>query len=316
MPANICGCARPVRIAAKSSFATSTALAIFCSASRRAWSITTFLASSGPPRRGQSYPTNAGLPDIGHLPVSTDPSATRSELAAAGPARLLPAGDDGADLLAVHDPGDVALLESEDHDRQRVVAGQADRGRVGDPEPPGQEVVVRQLVELHRVRVLLRVGVVDAVHALLAHQQRLGADLQRALGGDRVGGEVRHAGTGAEDHHPALLQVPLGLARDVRFGDLAHGDRGLHPGLDAELLQEVLERQAVHHRAEHAHVVGPVALHAALLQLGTTEEVAAADDHGDLHARPGDAGDLLGDRVHHVGVDAELAAAEHLTRQL
>src|SRR6185436_8965541 len=66
---------------------------------------------------------------------------------------LLARGNDGADLLAVDDPGDVALLEPEDHDRQRVVAGQADRGRVGYPQAAGQEVVVRQLVELHRVRV-------------------------------------------------------------------------------------------------------------------------------------------------------------------
>src|SRR6185503_795074 len=124
MLANICGCARPVRIAAKSSFATSTVLAIFCSASRRASSITTFLASSG--RIGA-----AGLTS----PVSNDPSGTPCY------ARLLPPGDDSTDLLAVDHPGDVALLETEDDDRQGVVAGQADRGGVGDPEPAGQEVV-------------------------------------------------------------------------------------------------------------------------------------------------------------------------------
>src|SRR2546430_1521559 len=82
----------------------------------------------------------------------------------------------------------------------------------------------------------------------------------------------------------------------------------LHARLDAELLQEVLQRKAVHHGAEHAHVVGAVALHPALLQFGAAEEVAAANHHGDLDTGPGHVGDLLGDGVHHVGVDAELAA--------
>ena len=69
----------------------------------------------------------------------------------------------------------------------------------------------------------------------------------------------------------------------------------LHPGLDALLLQEVLQREAVHHGAEHAHVVGAGPVHAALLQLGAAEEVAAADHHGDLHAAADHGGDLPGD---------------------
>ena len=51
------------------------------------------------------------------------------------------------------------------------------------------------------------------------------------------------------------------------------------------LLEEVLQREGVHHGAEHAHVVGPATVHAALGQLGAAEEVAAADDDGDLDVR-------------------------------
>jgi hypothetical protein len=43
--------------------------------------------------------------------------------------------------------------------------------------------------------------------------------------------------------------------------------------------QKSCKRQAVHHRAEHAHVVGSGAVHPSLLQLRAAEEVAAADDH-------------------------------------
>ena len=53
-----------------------------------------------------------------------------------------------------------------------------------------------------------------------------------------------------------------------------------------------------------------------MLHLGTAEEVAAADHHAHPDALAGDLGDLTGDPVDHVGVDADLAAAEHLARQL
>ena len=123
-------------------------------------------------------------------------------------------------------------------------------------------------------------------------------------------------GAGTEDHDPALLEVPDRPQRDVGLGDLAHRDRGLHPGRHPGLLEEVLQDQAVHDRAEHAHVVGPAPVHAALGQLGTTEEVAAADDDRDLDAGVDDLGDLAGDRGDDDRVDADLAAAEHLTREL
>src|SRR6185503_7600983 len=95
-----------------------------------------------------------------------------------------------------------------------------------------------------------------------------------------------------------------------------HRDRGLHPRLDALLLQEVLQSQAVHDRAEHAHVVGPVAIHAALLQLGAAEEVAAADHDRDLYAPPGGRGDLSGDALHDVVVDTYRTATEDLAGEL
>ena len=84
----------------------------------------------------------------------------------------------------------------------------------------------------------------------------------------------------------------------------------------AGLLAEVLQGQAVHDRAEHAHVVGLGAVHAGLGELGAAEEVAAAHDDGDLGALGDDLGELLGDAADDVGVDADLAAAEGLAGEL
>src|SRR4051794_8858072 len=58
--------------------------------------------------------------------------------------------DRGADLLTLDDPGDVPVLRQVEHDHVDVVVpAQADRGGVGHPETTGEELVVRELVELH-----------------------------------------------------------------------------------------------------------------------------------------------------------------------
>ena len=72
-----------------------------------------------------------------------------------------------------------------------------------------------------------RVAVVDARDAVLRHQDRLGADLERPQRGGRVGREERVAGAGREDDDAALLEVPDRAAADVRLGDLAHVERRL-----------------------------------------------------------------------------------------
>jgi hypothetical protein len=111
--------------------------------------------------------------------------------------------------------------------------------------------------------------------------------------------------------------VPDGAPRDVGLGDLPHGDRGLHTGVDVVLaLQEILQREAVHHRSEHAHVVGPGPLHAPVLQLGAAEEVPATDDHRDLGTGGHHLGDLPGDRLDHRGVHPDGATPEHLAAEL
>ena len=81
------------------------------------------------------------------------------------------------------------------------------------------------------------------------------------------------------------------------------------------MLDEVLEGDGVHDGAEHSHVVRPGAVHSAPLQLRTPEEVASADDDGDLHPVLDGDGDLGGDPGQDVGVEADRSPAEHLAGQ-
>ena len=140
-----------------------------------------------------------------------------------------------------------------------------------------------------------RVGGVDALDAVLGHQDRLGVDLDRPQRGRRVGGEERVAGAGREDDDAPLLEVAHRAAADVGLGDLCDVDRRLHARVDAALLQRVLQRQRVEDGREHAHVVGGRAVHAGRRARHAAVDVARADDDRDLDAAVVDALDLLGD---------------------
>src|SRR5690606_11532104 len=160
-----------------------------------------------------------------------------------------------------------------------------------------EDFVVGEGVEAGGVRVLRRVGVVVAVD-LGGLEQQVGADLDGAQGGAGVGGEEGVAGAGGEDGDPALFQVPDGAAANVVLAHVVDFDRAHHPDLAAELLQGVLHGQGVDDGGEHAHVVAGDAVHPAGGQAGAAEDVAPADDQGDLgagllgfHDFAGEAGD-------------------------
>ncbi len=107
-----------------------------------------------------------------------------------------------------------------------------------------------------------------------------------------------------------------GLKRNVRLGDLSHGDGSLHARGLSLLLEEILQSEAVHHRSQHAHIVAAGTIDAGLLQFGATEEVAATNNDGDLHTLLDRGNDFLRNTTNDGGVDADFASAECLSGQL
>jgi hypothetical protein len=94
---------------------------------------------------------------------------------------------------------------------------------------------------------------------------------------------------------------------------MADMTRAVRPGL----VHGIGQRQRVHHRGQHAHVVGGGAVHADRTTRHAPEDIAAADDHRHFDAHAGHLGHLL----HHAhdggAVDAEgVVAHQRLTRQL
>jgi hypothetical protein len=82
------------------------------------------------------------------------------------------------------------------------------------------------------------------------------------------------------------------------------------------LLEEVLQRHRVDHRGEHAHVVGAGRGPCPWEARQAAEDVAAADDDGHLCAFTHHRGELGGEVVDDVRVDAEPAPAEDLPGEL
>jgi hypothetical protein len=112
----------------------------------------------------------------------------------------------------------------------------------------------------------------------------------------------------------SVEKVSLRAQGNIGLGDLGHRDSGLHARSGSRLLQKVLQRQRVHDRSEHAHIVGSSTIHAALRQLRAAEEVAASHDDRDLDLlRRGS--DLASEFADHIGIHSERAGPERLTRQ-
>ena len=202
-------------------------------------------------------------------------------------------------------------------DRERVLHAERERGRVHDAQAALDRLEMRQRRQEGRVRVLLRIAVVDAPDPALRHQDRLGTDLERAQRGGRVGREERVAGAGREDDDPALLEVPHRAAADVRLGDLRDLERREDARVGPQPLERVLERERVEDGREHAGVVRRRAVHPLGRGGDAAVDVAAADDDRELQPLRLDVDDLTGDLVDRLRVGAVLVIPhQRLAREL
>ena len=96
-----------------------------------------------------------------------------------------------------------------------------------------------------------------------------------------------------------------GAAADKGLGHLVHFDRRLHPGVNALLLQRVLQRQRVDHSSQHAHVVGGDAVHFTRLLGHAAKEISAADHNRDVDTEGVNVRQFGGNFMNAEGVDAE-----------
>src|SRR5207237_58120 len=120
-----------------------------------------------------------------------------------------------------------------------------------------------------------------------------------------------------EDRHAPLLQVAHGAAPDVVLADFVDADRGHDARVQPEALEAILHGERVHHRGEHAHVVGRHAVHAGTRESRAAEDVAAADHERELDIHLTDLLQLPRDAPDDRRLDAVVPVAHQgLTREL
>ena len=168
--------------------------------------------------------------------------------------------------------------------------------------------MIADAVESNGILVLDGVHIIHAVD-LGGLKQTVRADLAGAQSGRSIGGEIGVTRTGGEDDDVALLKAAHRATADVGFADLVHLDTAHDAAGAVDALDGVLQGESVHDRGEHAHVVGLGALHTLGGTCDTTEDVAAADDDGDLNALVMQLLDLGGHALDDSGIDAVIGAA-------
>jgi hypothetical protein len=113
----------------------------------------------------------------------------------------------------------------------------------------------------------------------------------------------------AANHHLAFLQVADRFSPDIRLDHLLDVERRLHAARDPGLAHGVRQRERVHHRGEHSHVVGGGAVHARRAGRDAAKDVAATDHHAELHPEARHLRHLAHDRLDRLAVDAERVVA-------
>ncbi len=109
-----------------------------------------------------------------------------------------------------------------------------------------------------------------------------------------------------------------GAPPDVGLADGLDFERAHHTCVDPGLLEPILERDAVHHGGQHAHVIGRGAVHPTSAPLEAAKDVATADDDADLTSTRVDFGQLLADRFQGLRLDALSSGSngQHFSREL
>jgi len=99
--------------------------------------------------------------------------------------------------------------------------------------------------------------------------------------------------------------VPDGPAADIGLADIVHGDGRLDARFQAHPLQTRLQRQRIHHRGQHAHIVGGGTVDALGRTGKAAKDIAAAHHHADLGAGEVCLLHIAGDAVDDVDIDTE-----------
>ena len=108
-----------------------------------------------------------------------------------------------------------------------------------------------------------------------------------------------------------------GAAADIGLAHRGHRNSRLNPAGDPDPLQRRLHGERIHHRGQHAHIIGRGAFNTFGRTGQAAENIPAADHHTDLGAALDRAFDIGRNAVHRVDVNpVRLGAHQRFTGHL
>ncbi len=223
-----------------------------------------------------------------------------------------------SNLFAFDDPADIAqVFEIKDQDRDIAFFAHGQGGHVHDAEFFFDGFVEGEVGIAGGVGVFVGIGGVDPVD-LGGFEEDIAIELGGAEGRAGVGGAEWVARARCEDHDASFVEVADGPVADEGFGDCSDIECREDTGIDADGVEFFFEGRRVHDGAEHAHIVGGRLVDIARFgEFGPSDDIAPADDDGDLGPGFGRIEDLVGDDAQFFGVDPEsVRGAEGLAAEL
>src|SRR5690606_8018988 len=156
----------------------------------------------------------------------------------------------------------------------------------------------------HGIGILARIGRIDAIH-LRSLEQGVCANFCCPQGCCGISGEERITGSTRKDHDLALVHIGGCLTLRKTLAQFWHGDGGKNDGLDTKLDERRAQRQRVDDGREHPHVIAADAMPSASSHRHAAEDIAPTDIDADFDAHFAHTGDVPGDLVNDIDVDAE-----------
>jgi hypothetical protein len=177
----------------------------------------------------------------------------------------------------------VKVPDVEDNDGDMAFAAEGKSGGVHDLEAIGDGLLVGEARVEFGLGVFAGIIGVDTID-IGGFEDEIAIGFASTEGGGGVGGEEGAANAGGVNDNTVFVEMVEGTAAEIGFGNGPHFDSGHHAGGNIALFEGVLEGEAVDDGGEHAHIVGDGLVNLVALGELAAEDIATANDNGELDA--------------------------------
>ena len=217
-------------------------------------------------------------------------------------------GEECADRFAFDNLADISGdFEIEDKEWDVALLAHGQGGHVHDAESFVECFGEGQRFVAGRCWIFVRICGVDPIN-FGCFEEDVAVELGCSQGSTGVGGEEGVARSCCEDDNASFFEVTDGSASDEGFGNGSDIERGHDAGVDSDGVEFLFKCDRVHDGAEHTHVVCCGLLYVpGFGELGSSDDVSASNDDGDLSPGLGSGFNFICDGAQFFGGYSETA---------